>query len=139
MRMKARLLAPENPEFVEVLGPQEYLETEGYFDSTAKIDPAFRAEVAGSSIGPCREKKLVAAGYLEDTTGFSAMANSKGLFAFYPSTTIDFSVTVRTEDGTGSGYVTRDYNDVSRFDAKRASAVAIQKAEGSREARDRAG
>lgn len=128
-------LAPENPEFVEVLGPQQYLETKGFFDSTAGIDPAFRAEVAAASIGPCREKKLVAAGYLEDTTGFSAMANSKGLFAYYPSTELEFSVTVRTEDGTGSGYVSRDYNDVELFDAKAASAVAMDKAMGSREAR----
>ncbi len=128
-------LAPENPEFVEVLGPQEYLESKGFFDSTAGIDPAFRAEVAASSIGPCREKKLVAAGYMEDTRGFSSMANSNGLFAYYPSTGLDFSVTVRTEDGTGSGYVTRDYNDVDQFDAAASSAVAMEKAMKSVEAR----
>ncbi len=128
-------LAPENPEFVEVLGPQEYLESKGFFDSTAKIDPEFRAAVAASSIGPCREKKLVAAGYLEDSNAFQAMANSKGLFAYYPYTEIEFSVTVRTEDGTGSGYVTRDYNDVSQFDAARSSAIAMDKALRSREAR----
>lgn len=128
-------LAPENPEFVEVLGPQQYLESKGFFDSTAAIDPAYRAEVAAASIGPCRESKLVAAGYLEDTTGFSAMANSKGLFAYYPSTSIDFSVTVRTEDGTGSGYAARDYNDIAHFDARASSAVAMEKAMASREAR----
>jgi predicted Zn-dependent protease len=128
-------LAPENPEFVEILGPQQYLESKGFFESTANIDPAFRADVAGASIGPCREKKLVAAGYMEDSAGFEAMANSKGLFAYYPSTSIEFSVTVRTEDGTGSGYVTRDYNDVSLFNAQRSSAIAMDKAERSREAR----
>jgi len=128
-------LAPENEEFVPVLGPQEYLDSQGYFESTANIDPAFRAQVAAASIGPCREKKLVAAGYLEDTAGFEAMANSKGLFAYYPSTGVDFSVTVRTEDGTGSGYVTRDYNDAAQFDSARDSAIAIDKAVKSREAR----
>ncbi|MCZ6725889.1 MAG: TldD/PmbA family protein [Acidobacteria bacterium] len=128
-------LAPENPEFMKILGPQKYLETKGYFESTAKIDAAYRASVAAASIGPCREKKLVAAGYLEDTVGFSAMANSKGLWAYYPSTDIDFSVTVRTEDGTGSGYVSRDYNDAAQFDAERASAIAMDKAMGSRNAR----
>lgn len=128
-------LAPENEEFVPVLGPQEYLESKGFFDSTANIDPAYRAKVAADSIGPCREKKLVAAGYLEDSAGFQAMANSKGLFAYYPSTSVDFSVTVRTEDGTGSGYVTRDYNDAAQFDSARDSAIAIEKAVMSREAR----
>ncbi|MFQ5675658.1 MAG: PmbA/TldA family metallopeptidase, partial [bacterium] len=28
-------LAPENPEFVDVLGPQKYLKTRAYFESTA--------------------------------------------------------------------------------------------------------
>ncbi len=121
-------LAPENPEFVAVLGPQQYLESKGFFESTAGIEPAYRAEVAASSIGPCREKQLVAAGYLEDSRGFSAMANSAGLFAYYPSTELEFSLTVRTADGTGSGYVTRDVNDVGRFDAVEASAIAMEKA-----------
>lgn len=128
-------LAPENPEFMEVLGPQEYLESKGYFDSTASITPAYRATAAANSIGPSREKKLVAAGFLEDETGFQAMANSKGLSAYYPYTNVDFSVTVRTEDGTGSGYVTRDFNDLDQLDTAKASQIAIDKAIGSREAR----
>lgn len=128
-------LAPENPEFMEVLGPQKYLESKAYFDSTAGIDPAFRAKAASDSIGPSREKKLVAAGFLEHSAGFQAMINSAGLFAYHPSTEVDFSVTVRSEDGTGSGYATRDYNDVARLDTGRASAIAIDKAVASREPR----
>ncbi len=128
-------LAPENPEFVEVLGPREYLKSNAYFESTAAISPEFRAKAAADSIGPSRAKSLVAAGFLEDSTGFDAMANSKGLFAYHPYTGVDFSVTVRTEDGTGSGYATRDYNDLELLDTAAASEVAIQKAVGSREAR----
>ncbi|MFQ5526177.1 MAG: TldD/PmbA family protein [Thermoanaerobaculia bacterium] len=128
-------LAPENPEFMEVLGPQEYLESKGYFDSTAGITPAYRATAAANSIGPSRDKKLVAAGFMEDTTGFQAMMNSKGLAAYYPYTNIDFSVTVRTEDGKGSGYVTRDYNDLDRLDTAKASQIAIDKAILSRDAK----
>ena len=128
-------LAPENPEFMPVLGQQEYLETKAWFDSTAGIDPAFRAKAAADSIGPSREKKLVAAGFLEHSAGFSAMANSAGLFAYHPETEVEFSVTVRTEDGTGSGYVQRDYNDASKLDTGSASAVAIDKAVMSREAK----
>ena len=40
----------------------------------------------------------------------------------------NFSVTVRTTDGTGSGYATRDYNDVNKLDTGRASQIAIDKA-----------
>ena len=42
---------------------------------------------------------------------------------------------MRTNDGTGSGWVTRDFNDVSKFDAAAASNTAIDKAVLSREAK----
>ncbi len=35
---------------------------------------------------------------------------------------------MRTNDGTGSGWVTRDYNDFSKLNADEASQVAIEKA-----------
>ena len=128
-------LAPENPEFVNVLGPQKYTQSKAHFDSTAGIDPNYRAKAANDSIGPCKEQKLVAAGFLTDSNGFQSMMNSAGLFAYHRETTCEFSVTVRTEDGTGSGWVERDVNDITKLDTARASAVAMQKASGSRDAR----
>ncbi|MGA0559963.1 TldD/PmbA family protein [Larkinella sp. VNQ87] len=121
-------LAPENPEYVPMLGPQKYIETAAYAEPTAKINAEFRAQAAFDSIEPCSKKNLTAAGYLEDTTGFSAIANSKGLFGYNPYTSVDFSVTTRTADGTGSGYVSRDFNDVSKLDTKEATEIAMQKA-----------
>ncbi len=128
-------LAPENPEFMEVLGPQKYRESKAFFASTAGITPEFRSQAAARSIGPCREKKLVAAGFLTDNAGSQAMATSKGLKAYHRETGVNFSVTVRTEDGDGSGYGTRDYNDAERLDTGEASRIAIEKAEMSRNAR----
>lgn len=121
-------LAPENPEYVPMLGPQTYLDSNTFLQSTANIDPDFRAKVAFDSIDPCRQKNLTAAGYLEDTTDFTAIGNSKGLFGYNKSTSVDFSVTVRTADGTGSGYVARDYNDASKLNAKASTEIAMQKA-----------
>lgn len=121
-------LAPENPEYVPMLGPQNYVNTPTFAESTAQIDPEFRAKVAFDSIDPCKKKNLTAAGYLEDSTEFYALGNSKGLFGYNKSTLIDFSVTVRSSDGTGSGYVARDYNDVAKFNAKTATEIAMQKA-----------
>lgn len=128
-------LAPENPEFMAPLGPQEYKESKAYFDSTAKITPDYRAQVAASSIEPARAKDVTAAGFLNDSAQVAAMANSKGLFAYNKSTSLDFTVTMRSNDGTGSGWVTRDFNDVDRFDAAEASQIAIDKALQSREAK----
>ena len=121
-------LAPENPEYMPMLGPQTYLQTNTYAESTAKIDPEFRAKAALDSIDPCRQKNLTAAGYMEDSTGFTAIINSKGLFGYNRSTGVDFSITVRTADGLGSGYANPDVTDVSKLSTKSATEVAMQKA-----------
>jgi len=128
-------LSPENPEYMEPLGPQTYDESITYVEATANVTPEYRAEVAAKSIKPAAEQDVTAAGFLDDGAGFSAMLNSNGLFAYNKSTNVDFTVTMRTNDGTGSGWVTRDYNDITKFDAEEASGIAIDKAVMSREAR----
>ena len=121
-------LAPENPEFVPAFGPQEFRGTQTFVPGTAAIDPDYRAEVAAASIGQARAKKLVTAGFFTDSTRFSAIANSKGVFGFQEFTDLSFTCTARTEDGRGSGWVTRSANDARRFNAGEAAAVAIDKA-----------
>ncbi len=121
-------LAPENPEFMPAIGKQQYKASNTFVKSTAAIDPEFRAEVAARSIEAARKSKLVAAGFLVDNTGFNVIANSNGVFGHQDYTNLDFSCTMRTEDGRGSGWVSRYGLDVAGFDAKAASEVAIEKA-----------
>jgi len=121
-------LAPENPEYMSVLEPQKHDEPKTFFKPTADISADFRAEVAAKSIGPAAKKDITAAGFLQDSAGFSSMMNSKGLFAYRQQTEMDFTVTMRTNDGTGSGWAGRDFNDVSHFNVEEASEVAISKA-----------
>ncbi len=128
-------LAPENPEYMPMLGQQNYLDTKTYAESTAKIDPEFRATAAFNSIDPCRQKNLTAAGYMEDTTGFTSIGNSKGNFGYNRSTGVDFSITVRTDDGLGSGYANPDVNDVSKLNTKATTEIAMGKAMASAKAR----
>jgi len=128
-------LSPENPESVKLPGPQKYLEPAGYFASTAGLTQQDRVRQTAASIAICREAKLAAAGFLEDSTRFSALANSRGLFAFQRSTGVDFSITARTEDGTGSGYALADFNDASRLDAAAVTRIAAKKAAMSKGAR----
>lgn len=128
-------LAPENPEFMEPLPQQEYGESKTYVEATARITPEYRAQAAANSINPAAAKDVTAAGYLEDSNGFSSMMNSKGLFAYNKSTGVTFTVTMRTNDGTGSGWVIRDFNDVNKLDTVEASNIAINKAIQSRNAK----
>ncbi len=122
-------LAPEDPEAMMPLGPQTYATVPAAFVAgTAAIDPDYRASAAEQSIVPAKAKGCVAAGFLQDGSSWQSMANSAGLFAYHRDTSLNFSVTMRTEDGLGSGYAERDVNDVARFDAGEASRIAIEKA-----------
>ncbi|QNH62053.1 TldD/PmbA family protein [Hymenobacter sediminicola] len=124
-------LAPEDPEYVPMLGPQQFLTPITYAASTAAISPDFRAQVAADSIALCESRKLTAAGYLEDGPRFVAIRNNKGLEGYQQSTNLDFSVTVRTADGTGSGYAVGDFTDAAKFDTKAMTKRAADKAAGS--------
>jgi predicted Zn-dependent protease len=128
-------LAPENPEFVPAIDKQTYKPSDTFVEKTAAITPEYRATVAADCIEPCRKDKLVAAGFFSDSARFTAIANSKGNFGFQKSTNVDFTCTVRTDDGRGSGWVARNLGDVSKFDAKSDIKTAIQKAKGSVDAK----
>ena len=121
-------LAPENPEFMPAVSKQQFRPTETFSAKTAAIDPEFRAQTAAYSIEASRKNKLVSAGFFTDNTSFNTIANSNGVFGHQEATGVDFTCTVRTEDGRGSGWVKRSATDVSRFDAREASDVAIEKA-----------
>jgi Predicted Zn-dependent proteases and their inactivated homologs len=121
-------LAPENPEFMPAIGKQQYRATPTWSESTAAIDPEFRAKVAADSIAPCRGNGLVAAGFLDDGNSFYATANSNGNFAYQKSTNFNYTCTVRTEDGRGSGWVGRSLQHASEFDAGREIEIAKRKA-----------
>ena len=120
-------LAPENPEFMSFLGPQKYADPIMYNQATANITPKQRADAVAQSLQVSKDNKLVAAGFWEDFRGYSAMANSKGLFAYSTNSNVNFNVTVRTEDGLGSGYATRGYNDVTKLDTKKVTQIAADK------------
>ncbi len=124
-------LAPENPEFVSFLGPQQYAESATYVPATAAMTPKDRADAVATSLAVADGAKQTAAGFLENSAGFAAMMNSHGLFAYNTSTNVAFNVTLRTEDSTGSGYASKGYNDFRQLDVKTATTVASQKAAGS--------
>jgi predicted Zn-dependent protease len=129
-------LAPENPEYMPFLGPQTYdTPAKTYIPETAAINSKLRADLVQQSLQVSRDNKLAAAGFLENSTTFFALMNSRGLFAYTTNTAVNFSVTLRTEDGTGSGYAARGYNDISKLDVLATSKTAAWKASRSKGAK----
>ncbi|NCP13865.1 MAG: TldD/PmbA family protein [Sphingomonadales bacterium] len=128
-------LAPENPEFMPAVAKQTYRATDTFSEATAALTAEARAKIAEASILPCRERNLVAAGFLEDGQTFFAHANSNGNFGYQRSTVADYTCTVRTEDGRGSGWVASNVKDVAQFDAANDIQIAMRKAAASADAR----
>jgi predicted Zn-dependent protease len=128
-------LAPEDPEFMAPVGAQAYRATPAWSDRTAAMTPADRATAVAGSIRPAKAANCVAAGFLSDSAGWSARMNSAGNFGYHRSTNASFSVTVRSEDGTGSGYGADDAHAFDRMNTDEASAIALEKAVASRNPR----
>ena len=128
-------LVPEDPEYLGELPPQQYLPVEPFFDSTANLTPEQRARAVMEITGPAARQNLVSTGFLTHFAGSQTVANKKGLFAYARATGVSFTTTVRTPDGTGSGWAGGGENDFSQMNFGELGERAIRKAELSRNPR----
>ena len=126
-------LAPDDPEDMPLLKPQEYGNVNAWFDSTANLTPAERAAAAHTAIDAAKSAgDLAAAGFIIEGTAYDANGSSTGLFNYFPSTNANYQLTVRTNDGTGSGWAAADHPDWKKIDFRNVSDRAIQKARASK-------
>jgi predicted Zn-dependent protease len=128
-------LSPENPEYLGELGEQTYVGGDSLIESTAGLTPDRRAEIVAAVTQPAAERDLLSTGFLLHRTGSTAVATSRGLFAYNADSRLNFTTTVRTPDGTGSGWAGTGLNDVDQLDPRDIGMRAIQKAERSRDPR----
>ena len=126
-------LSPDDPEVMPPLGPQTYLPVNGYFDSTANLTPADRARAALTALEPARKAgDLKAAGFIVVNANANAIGNKTGLFAYNRATNANYTLTVRTDDGTGSGWAGAEHPDWKQIDFAGMATRAIDKARLSR-------
>jgi predicted Zn-dependent protease len=119
-------LVPANPERMPELGPQEYPSPKSRIITLPS--PAERAQAAKKVTEQARAAGLIATGFIECRAGATALANSNGLFAYDSSAVVTMTATVRTPDGTGSGWACSDGDTFADIDAQRVGAVATDKA-----------
>jgi predicted Zn-dependent protease len=124
-------LAPEDPEFMDELGPQSYQDQVDWSDATAALEPESRAAAVRAIADPAAAAGLVATGYLEAVAGSTAIATSRGLFAYGRSTDCALTTTVRTADGSGSGWAGAAHHDWRQIDPALLGRNAIEKARAS--------
>jgi predicted Zn-dependent protease len=126
-------IAPPDPELMPLLGPQTYRPVTAYFEASATVSPEARARAALTALEAARGAgDIEAAGFLAVSASAAARLNSAGLFAYHELTNANYTLTVRTKDGTGSGFAGADHNDWSRLDFSRVAERAIEKARASR-------
>ena len=122
-------LAPDDPEAMPELPPQQYVDVHAYFDATANLTPADRAKAALAALELARASDdLRAAGFFITGLGMVAFGNNKGLFAYRNNTSNNYTLTVRTQDGTGSGWAAGDHPDYSQIDVRGIARRATEKA-----------
>ena len=130
-------LAPEDPELMPDLESQNYTGVNAYSQSTADLTPEARAIAAKTIIQRARETASAAgdvavAGFLDVQTGSETVANKRGLFAYHSNTEVNLSTTVRTPDGTGSGWASTGSRRWTDIDPSALGVRAAQKALASR-------
>jgi predicted Zn-dependent protease len=127
-------LAPDDPEAMPRLPQQNITPSPAAWDeATVALDAAAGARAAMSALGPARAKgTLQVAGFLQIDAGINTLGNSAGLFQYHRGTKSNYTLTVRTADGTGSGWAGAEEPKFASIDFAKVAARAIEKAELSR-------
>jgi predicted Zn-dependent protease len=107
-------LAPPDDNLLPRLGAQKYQEVQAYDPDIDELTPMDRA------------KAVADAGAFSDSSQIGALATSKGLFACYQSTNINFSASAMGDDS--SGWVERSSYKRADIDAKALGQIVIEKA-----------
>jgi predicted Zn-dependent protease len=126
-------LAPDDPEAMPDLGPQNIKAVNAWFPESAALTAAELIKAGLTALEPARQSKDInVAGFLVVNQTSTALGNTKGLFAYHRATNANYTVTARTADGTGSGWAGAEHPDWKQLNIAEVSARAIQKAKLSR-------
>lgn len=126
-------LAPDDPEAMPDLGPQNIKPVNAWFPESAALTAAELIKAGLTALEPARQAKDInVAGFLVVNQASTALGNTKGLFAYHRATNANYSVTARTTDGTGSGWAGAEHPDWKQLNIGEVSARAIEKAKLSR-------
>jgi predicted Zn-dependent protease len=128
--------AQPDPEHVEALDPQHYPTISAFDEPTAVAGPSQRRDGVKAALDRARGRGLNASGFFETSARWSAIANKKGNFGFHRSTHAAYSTTMRTADGTGSGYARLGSPRLSDIDPSAHAERAARKAETSANPQD---
>ena len=101
-----------------------------WFDQTAAITPADRAQAVSEIVAVAKKNSLTTAGIYSSAQSFEGVINSKGLATFHRRTSSETSITMLAPDS--SGWQKANSPDVRNLHHVRLAELAAQKARDSR-------
>jgi PmbA protein len=127
-------LQPENPDFISLPGPAPIAAIEAFDEATAAFSPQDRARAVGVICQLATENGLIASGAFTTGVYELAVANSLGIFAYYPATTADINTVIMSDDS--SGYAAATAWKVGEINTEAVGIEAVEKALKSRHPRE---
>lgn len=122
-------ISPEDPHFVHLPGFAEgkftYPKVTAFDEKTALTSPEERSKEVEKIIKLAKEKKITAFGSLSSSVGEIVVANSHGVFAYFPLTQGYLNIRVMGE--ISSGYAGETNMDFSKLNIELAAKRAIKK------------
>ncbi|NLH98170.1 MAG: TldD/PmbA family protein [Chthonomonadales bacterium] len=129
----ARSAAP-NTEYMPPIEPCSVPVVQAWDDTTAEAAPDVRARAIQSAIQIAEQEGVNSAGRFATESGFSALLNSRGMFAYHRRTDARFVCTAMTSNS--SGWAERASVRLADIDATEIARRAVAKAQKSRDPRE---
>jgi len=97
---------PENPDDIRLPDPTPIPKVDSFDERVESASPELRAKAVGDICKIARDAAVIAAGAYSTSAMESAIANSRGLWAYHPSTSVDLTMVATKENGTGYSHGT---------------------------------
>ncbi len=118
-------LQPENPDFQSLPGPQPIPDVIAFSEATATCSPERRAQGAGTICLLARQAGAIASGALTTAVLEMAVANSLGVFAYFPTTYAELNTVIMSD--SSAGYASALALDVNDLDFEALGREALEK------------
>jgi predicted Zn-dependent protease len=120
--------APEDPDYLPMLGHQKYQTVNRYHARTVEESAETKASYVGKAIELARTNKLLASGVLGTNVDEGLILNTAGLESYYRGTGGNFSLTMDADNGNQTGFALSTFADISELDPKKLSETALERA-----------
>jgi len=120
--------APEDPDYLPMLGQQKYQTVNRYHTRTMEESAETKAGYVGKAIELARKNKLLASGVLGTSMDEGLILNTAGLESYYRGTGGNFSLTMDADNGNQTGFALSTFADISELDPDKVSQTALERA-----------